>query len=260
MNVSMLYATNTFVSYNYPLEEANVIFIGVPFSSTNISTSSMYGPLMVREALKLVETETNKGNVFEKLKICDAGDVEIVPGSYELTAQRIRETVQEMRKINPSAFLVVVGGEHLITLPLVETLKPKTIVQIDAHADTDPEYMGAVYSHATWAFHAAKRAHIYQYGMRNTKMPTNVSLLDISMLPTIEQPLHMTIDIDAFAASHIGETGFYEGRLSPENVFDIIDKADVKSLDIVEIADRTLPSKSGFLAARLIVKALSKLL
>ncbi|MCX6818383.1 MAG: arginase family protein, partial [Candidatus Aenigmarchaeota archaeon] len=118
----MFYASNSFVSYNYPLKEADVIFLGVPFASTSMSKTSMYGPVMVREALKLKEDFIKDVNLFEKLKLCDLGDLEIVPGSYELTAKRIKETIQDLLSINKKAFLIFIGGEHSITLPITEAL------------------------------------------------------------------------------------------------------------------------------------------
>ena len=65
----MLYTSNTFVSYNYPLEEADVVFLGIPFASTSISKASIYGPLVVREALKVKEDFVGDVNLFEKLKM-----------------------------------------------------------------------------------------------------------------------------------------------------------------------------------------------
>ena len=254
----MLYTTNTFIGYNNPVKEADVVFLGIPFSSTNLSSSSIYGPLMVRESLKLVDGNTTKGNVFDRFKICDVGDVEIVAGSYELTAQRIRETIAEIRKNNPSAFLVVIGGEHLVTLPLVEALKPNSVVQLDAHGDTYPDYMGVTYSHATWAYHAARIAPVHQIGVRHGDNVPGVASIHTSSLSSIVGPTHLTIDVDVFSPGLIGETGMYEGVLAENDVLDVIGNLSFSSMDVVEIADRTLPSKSGFLAAKLIVAALAK--
>ncbi len=256
----MLYTSNTFTPYNYPLKEADIAFLGIPFTSTSISKPAMYGPLMVRDALRLTEELPNK-------KFCDLGDLEVVPGSYELTAERIRETIKEIKETNPKAFTLAIGGEHLITLPLVEMLKPKTVIQVDAHSDSRSNYLGCEYSHDTWAFHASKITKLIQIGLTavggeekkflaKTKSIQTFSIIDfLRFMPKIERPVHLTIDVDVFDPSYV-ETGFPEGKARPEEVFSVLDKIKADSMDIVEIADDRLPSKTGFLAAQIIKRVL----
>lgn len=266
----MLYTSNTFVSYNHPLKEANVVFLGVPFASTSISAHSIYGPLMVRESLKLIEDyiPEKNANLFGKLKVCDIGDIEPVPGSFELTAKRIKETIIDIRSENKKAFLICIGGEHSITLPLTEAMKPKTIIQLDAHSDTRKDYLGG-HSHQAWAYHASKYAKIIQVGVRTwnkeetdfVKKNKNVSAFSfdefIRSKIKIESPVHLTIDVDVFSPAFV-ETGLPEGSMTPEQAFRIIEKIKCDSMDITEIADNKLPSKTGFLAAEMIKKILAK--
>lgn len=259
----MLYTSNSFVSYNYPLEEADIVFLGIPFASTSISRPSIFGPLMVRESMKLIEDFADNANLFEKMRICDPGDLEIVPGSYELTAKRIRETIQDIACTNKKAFIIFVGGEHSITLPITETLHPKTIVHLDAHADLRKDYLGNKYTHQTWAYHASKFAKLIQIGIQTLsrdekefiKNNKNIQAFGINEFMKkgikLEKPVHLTIDMDVFDPSYV-ETGLPEGTAKPEEVLSVIKKIDCDSLDIVEIADDKLPSKSGFLAAKLI--------
>jgi agmatinase len=265
----MFYTSNTFVSYNHRLKEADVVFLGIPFASTSISKNSIYGPIMVRESLKLVEDLADGVNLFGKLKICDLGDLEIVPGSYELTAKRIKETIQDMLSENKKAFPIFIGGEHSITLPIVEVLKPKTIIHLDAHADLRKDYLENKYTHQAWAYHASKFAKIIQIGVQSwskeelefIKGNSSIQSLDINSFLKqnikLEKPVHLTIDIDVFDPSYV-ETGLPEGIAKPEEILAVMEKIDCNSLDIVEIADDKLPSKTGFLAAKLIKKVLSK--
>ncbi len=256
----MLYTSNTFVPYNYPLEEADVVFLGIPFVSTSISKPALYGPLIVRESLKIKEDYLDGINIFGSLKVCDLGNLEVVPGSYELTAERIRNTIDDIRTVNKKAFLIFIGGEHLISLPIIESLKPKSVLQLDAHADCRPDYLGNPYMHQTWAWHAAKISKIFQMGVQ-TMAAEEVKAakeLGITMLDTKEKlklvhPSHLTIDIDVIANMN---TGFPEGILSPENVYQIVKNSNVSSMDITEIADYSLPSKTGFIAAEIIKSVL----
>jgi len=265
----MLYASNTFVSYNYPLKEADIVFLGVPFASTSISKNSIYGPLMVREALKLKEDFIKDVNLFEKLKLCDLGDLEIVPGSYELTAKRIKETIHDIASANKKAFLIFIGGEHSITLPITEALQPKTIVQLDAHADLRKDYLENKFTHQTWAYHASKLAKLIQIGVHSCSkdekkfIKENKNIQSFSLNEflkkniKLEKPVHLTIDMDIFDPSYV-ETGLPEGTAKPEEIFALLEKIDCDSMDIVEIADDRLPSKSGFLAAEIIKRILAK--
>ena len=265
----MFYTSNTFTYNNYPLRQADVVFLGIPFASASIGKPALYGPVMVRESLKLTEDYMNGRNIFEKLKVCDLGEMEVVPGSYELTAKRIRETISDIKSGNPKAFIIFIGGEHSITLPITEALKPKTIVQLDAHSDTRKDYLENKYTHQAWAYHASKLAKIIQVGVQTwnkeeqdfVKGSPNVKSLTIREFMkkkiAMEKPVHITVDIDVFDSCYV-ETGLPEGRAKPEEVFALLDKISPDSLDICEIADDRLPSKTGFLAAEIIKRVLAK--
>lgn len=264
----MLYTSETFVPYNHPLHEANVVFFGIPFSSTSTAAPSNYGPTVVREALKL--TETRLGNV----PIMDIGDLEVVPGSFELTAQRIKDTVEEIaleRSAKSFPFLLAIGGNHSITLPLCEVLKPKTIVVLDAHADCRHDYLGNPHTHQTWAFHASSFAKIINIGLNawcpeeENEIKSNPNIICITpeeFLETfgkLEKPVHLSIDVDVFESPYV-VTGLPEGKLKPEQIWPVLEDLAPKiaSMDIVEIADTQLPSKTGFLAAQIIKRILEQ--
>jgi len=261
----LLYTTNSFVSYNYPLEEANVVFVGIPFSSTSVSCSSQFGPVIVRESMRLTEDydkKTNK-NLFKELKVCDIGNLEVVPGSYHLTAERIKETIKEIQD-ESKAFLISVGGEHLITLPIAEALKPKTVIQLDAHRDLRKDYLGKKFSHTTWAYHLLQslNCNLVQIGVREVSKDEEelANKLDIKdEIKNLKEPIYLTIDIDVFDPCYV-KTGLpVSNGLKPRDVFDIIEKLRGKKLvgmDITEIADNSLPSNTGFLCAEIVKRVL----
>jgi agmatinase len=259
----MLYVNNSF-SPQYPLEEAQVAFLGIPFVSTSVSKGAIYGPVMVRESLKMVEVMEGNVDIFSA-KFCDLGDVEVVTGSYKDTALRIKDTIEHIKSVS-KAFPIFIGGEHLITLPICEALKPKTIIHLDAHSDTRSEYLGNEYMHQTWAYHASKFAKIIQVGVNSwskeeqeevSKNPniTNMTFEEFISSPFID-PCHLTIDIDVIQGA---VTGFPEGHASLKDVLNLVSKVNCSSLDIVEIADDHLPSQTGFMAAQIIKKVLAKI-
>lgn len=265
---NLLYVSRTF-AYNYPLEEADVIFLGIPFSSTSASEYSRYAPIIVRECMKLIEGYSRKFNlnIFKSIKFCDLGDLEVVQGNYIKTAERIRETIKEIKEINPKALLVFIGGEHLITLPIVETLKPRSIISFDAHCDARKEYLGEEYTNATWAYHASKIAKIYYYGVRSFSEDEekNFEIRTLKEEESVEDPIYLTIDIDVFDPCFV-DTGFptfgESGKgISPREFFNIVTNIvrnqKVIALDIVEISDNKIPSKTGMLASEIIKEILA---
>jgi agmatinase len=256
----LLHTSNTFVPYNTDLKDADVVFIGVPFVSGSISKQALYGPVIVRESLKLKEG-------FPDKKICDVGDLFVVPGSFDLTSKRIKETINEIKDANEKSFLIFIGGDHSITLPITEAIKPKTIIQLDAHSDTRKDYLGNKYMQQTWAYHASKFAKIIQIGLNainneeKEELAKNKNIISMSIneflekTPRMEGPIHLTVDIDVFDPSYV-VTGLYEGKAKKEEIMKIIGKIRPDSIDIVEIADDKLPSKTGFLAAEIISRIL----
>ena len=133
----MLYLKKTF-SYEYPTEEADVCLVGIPFDSTETGKSVRNGPLFLREAIKnLVGLDPDSRiNIFETLKLTDLGDIEVVPGNWTLTKERIADTVKSILEANPKTLPLFLGGEHLITLGILESLSfHKKITIIDFFSD-----------------------------------------------------------------------------------------------------------------------------
>ncbi|MBI2583947.1 MAG: arginase family protein [Candidatus Aenigmarchaeota archaeon] len=259
----MLHTRTTFLDYNWPLKEAQVIFAGVPFVSTATNYAAPYGPVMVRSSLAVAEDYISQKNMhlFEKLRICDIGDVNCVHGSFDVTSRRIKQTIRHVKEEAKPRFWIFIGGDHSVTLPIVQGLKAKTVVVLDAHDDLNK--MEVEHSHATWARHAKRNAEIYFFGTRTwgkeEEEDRKLHQLKIEDLPslTLKRPVHLSLDIDCFSPSFIGKTGYFEGTLRPEDVHPILSSIRFSSMDVVEIADTELPSKSGFLAAEMIKRVLA---
>lgn len=199
----MLYTRRTFF-YEYGLKDADIAILGIPFSSTQIGKQTKYGPVLIREALKEVIgfDPLLKVNVFKECKFCDLGDIEVVPGDWSLTKKRINDTIKGMFAENPHIFPVFIGGEHLISLGILEALaeivennrikgeavvglhnnknNEKTssipgneiiVIDIDAHRDLMKDWLGESYSHVTWAYRLIKekkeRFRLIQVGCRS---------------------------------------------------------------------------------------------
>jgi agmatinase len=267
----MLYLRKTF-SYEYPIEKAGIVLLGVPFDSTETGKPVRYGPLFIREAIRNVPGYDPKAgvNVFEGQKFADAGDVEVVPGSWKLTEQRIMETVKWMFEANPKVLPVFLGGEHLISLGILQGMKgffkeKITVVHFDAHRDLLPEFMGEKFSHITWAYHIAKDPafRLVQIGCRswNREEEKNFRKLGISeKLSGMNGPVYLTIDLDVFDPAFAPEVGTPEPEgMETEEFFGMLKKLRIKNLigmDIVECASDRINTPTAVMGAHIFKRIL----
>ncbi len=254
----MLYLRSSFLSYNYSLETADACVIGIPFDSTSINPGSRFGPVAIREALKVIEGyDSELGfDIFERIKICDLGDIEVVPGSYELTAERIKDTINSVKEKNPEIFFLFFGGEHLISLPIIETLKPDTVLDFDAHADLRAEMGGKRFSHATWAYHIYKEFNLVQRGVRSFSRDEETLMKELK--GEISGSVYLTVDIDVFDPGIAPDTGVPE--VNGWNFTDFCENLKgVKNLissDIVEVSPKSFDSITAVLAANAVKRIL----
>jgi agmatinase len=267
----MLYLRRTF-EYEYPPEEADAALLGIPFDSTQTGKSTKYGPVFIREALKNIhgyDPETGK-NPFTKYKLCDLGDVEVVPGSWKLTKERIGDTVKSIFETNPKILPIFLGGEHLITLGILQSIadvaKQKiTVIHFDAHRDLAEEWIGAEYSHITWAYQLLKNQNfeLVQIGPRSWTKEEESAVKKFGVKDAItktENPVYITVDMDVFDPSFAPEVGTPEPLgISPEDFFrqlKTVCKNKIIALDIVECSSERIGSTTALLAAQIIKKFL----
>lgn len=262
----MLYLKKT-LDLEYPLKEADVALIGIPFDSTEIGRPVRYGPLFLREAIKnLVGFDPELGlNIFGKYKIADLGDIEIVPGSWELTRERILDTLEWLLGENPKILPVFLGGEHLITLAILEGLskihKKITVVDFDAHRDLRKDWLGNEFSHITWARHILDKpgfeliqpcCRIWDEEERDVEVRKDLN--------GIAGPVYITLDLDVLDPSHAPEVGTPEPLgLNPEQLFSLLKQAcrgKVIGLDIMECAAREVNSRTALMGAQAFKKVL----
>lgn len=265
----MLYLKKTF-EYESPIEESDVVLAGVPFDSTQTGSSVKHGPLFIREAIRNLpgHDPESKTNVFEKFKLRDLGDIEVVHGNWKLTNERIADTVKFIFEKNPNVFPVFLGGEHLITLGILQSLADETdenitVVDFDAHRDLMPEWMGEKYSHITWAHHLLKdkRFELVQIGCRSWYREEEKLLSRVSeKIEKSDNPVYITVDLDVLDPSHAQEVGTPEPLgMNPTELLEGIKEAcrnRLIGMDIVECASRTTGTQTALMAANIFKKTL----
>jgi agmatinase len=107
----------------------------------------------VREQSSLIRpwNPVLKVHPFQRLRMADCGDVDVVPTSIERTFERIQQAIDAV--IVAGALPLVVGGDHSVTLPILRSLARRHgrvgLVHFDAHPDTWDEYFGSKFFHGT---------------------------------------------------------------------------------------------------------------
>lgn len=163
---------------------AQVAFLGVPFDQgTSGRPGARYGPDGVRDARTYGyyswydNTEAPgyydiDGGV-EHLKgvtMADCGNVSVVPSDVERNFWKVTRVVRKI--LDSGALLVVVGGDHAITAPVVrgfDRFQPLDIVHFDAHLDFTDHNQGIRWGHGSPIRRAAEFSfvrNITQVGIR----------------------------------------------------------------------------------------------
>ena len=132
----------------------DVALLGVPYDGgASYRTGARFGPRAVREQSSLIRpwNPVLKVHPFERLRVADCGDVDVVPISIERTLEAITRRIDDVSAAG--AMPVCVGGDHSITLGVLRSLGRRHgrlgIVHFDAHPDTWDEYFGSKLFHGT---------------------------------------------------------------------------------------------------------------
>jgi agmatinase len=131
-------------------EEAEYVILGAPLDVTSTYRSgARFAPLAIREASLNIETYSFRTNMdVEDLEIHDLGDLHIA-GEVDETLKRLELVTRDL--LDAKKTLVVIGGEHTITLGVMRSVGENVaLVSFDAHLDMRNEYMDLTTSHTTF--------------------------------------------------------------------------------------------------------------
>lgn len=213
-----------FLGADHPVEGSRVTLVGAPFDGTSsFRPGSRFGPAGVRLWSEVLETfSPSFRQDLGDLKFADDGDADVfaIP-EWGTVSAAIREKVRKVLSLGSRTILI--GGEHLVTLPAVEeTLRvypDLTILQMDAHLDLRDEYNGARFSHATVmrrVFDLVGKGRLFQFGVRSGDREEwelakweNTIARDIPALARTlaGKPVYLTVDLDVLDPSIMPETG-----------------------------------------------------
>ena len=233
--------------------------------------------------------EEGDWNPSQHIRIATAGEISPDAGGPAAMLDKIKKRVKPW--IAEGKMLVSLGGEHTITLALVESYLTKypdlTVVALDAHADLREKYENSPLSHAcvmrrVWELgrpltmigvrsysageydfmRVAPRLTLLK--ARNLKDPDYMQLT-LEHLGRIKGPVYISFDVDALDPAVMPGTGTPEpGGLSYYQALEILQaiiaRGPVVGFDLTELAPIPGHRVSEFTAARLIYKFLGYLL
>lgn len=264
MKTNNFYYLDKFMAMDSEYDLADIVVYGVGFDGT---TSNRPGTRFASSAMRgeFYGLETYSPILkldLEDYKICDLGDLELSIGNTETVLDEIYQGTKQI--VQDNKFPMMIGGEHLVTLPafkaVYEKYKDIYVLHFDAHTDLREEYNNNKNSHATvikriWDILGDDK--IFQFGIRSgTKeefdfaLNKNHTYMEVGGITTFEEILdklnnknvYLTIDLDILDPSIFPGTGTPEpGGITYkelEKVFSIIKKSSINLVgcDIVELS------------------------
>ena len=164
-----------FIGFDSEYDESELVLMGIPYDGTvSYRPGTRFAPSAVRENSYGLETYSPYfDDDLSEYKLFDMGDIELPFGN----TQRILDIIKENAKkaVFDNKILFSVGGEHLVTYPLVEAYYEKykddlVILHFDAHTDLRDDYMGEKLSHASVIkriYDMVGQDKIYQFCVRS---------------------------------------------------------------------------------------------
>ncbi|ASS94729.1 MULTISPECIES: agmatinase [Peribacillus] len=271
MKFDEAYSGNVFIKSHPVFEESEAVLYGMPMDWTvSFRPGSRFGPTRIREvSIGLEEYSPYLDRELEEVKFFDAGDIPLPFGNPQRSIDMIEKFVDSV--LDAGKFPMGMGGEHLVTWPVIKAMYKKypdmAIIHMDAHTDLREDYEGEPLSHASIIRKSAELIgpkNVYSFGIRSglkeefqwaKENGMHISKFEVleplkEILPQLAgRPVYVTIDIDVLDPAHAPGTGTVDcgGITSKELLASIHEIArseiNVVGCDLVEVAPIYDPSE-----------------
>lgn len=258
-----------------------VVLFGAPLDLTSsFRSGARSAPRQIRQAGEALEDYSlSLDRDLREIKVIDQGDLELPPGNLGGSLAAIEEAARAA--VEKGMPFLALGGEHLITLPLVKAALLRypdlLLLQMDAHADLAESYGGEPLTHATVMRRVVGLlgpGRVVQMGIRSATAEEVVFArdqthcfpgppTDLSEVLTIlrDRPVYLTIDLDVL------DPAFAPGVSTPEpdgwtsrELFEVLSQLgglQVVGMDLVELCPPYDPAGiTATLAAKILREAL----
>jgi agmatinase len=263
---------------------ARVVILPVPLDrTTSYVAGTRNGPREILAAslhLELWDEET--GTDVHGIGLLTLPQMELPFGTMEEVVAEIRRVAGEI--VRAGKFLVVIGGEHSLTPPIVAAMAERypglSVLQLDAHADLRDRFMGTPHSHACAMRRVLEHARCTQVAIRSLSaeeaaaVPTLATEIfyDFNMraradwmdrvVESLGETVYLTIDVDGFDPAIMPATGTPEpgglGWLEALALIRrVVERRRVVGCDVVELSPMAGNVAPNFMCAKLIYKILT---
>ena len=227
--------TNLIWENLYSLKEAEVILLGIPFDSTCTEIpGARFAPNRIREAFQThISCYDKELGDLSEVKIHDAGNLEAMHGNIQGMHKLIYDSVKEILEENPKARLIILGGEHSITYPIVKALAEKkkfNYLCYDGHLDLWNENQGIKLSHE-----CVNRRVFELFGnieIRGARSDEKENFDFARKLRPVKDPLYLSIDTDVL--ENVPVQCPAAGGMKIEELWAGIKKRKIIACDVVE--------------------------
>lgn len=265
-------------------DNAKVVLIPVPYDGTSTWLKGAdKGPEAFLEAadnMEIYDIETKSEPYKMGIFLDD-------PVSEDSSPEAMTDAVHQRvaKYLKDEKLVTLFGGEHSISIGSIRAFGDKykdlTVLQLDAHTDLRPEFHGSKCNHACAVFEANEKHHLVQVGIRSMDteevqylkeenvffahdIAENKNWIEDVYDRLGDNPIYITIDLDAFDPSICPSTGTPEpGGLEWYPTLKLLKKViqtkNVVGFDIVELMPNEHEKSSDFLAAKLYYKMLAYL-
>jgi len=243
---------NRYISSRPDEGRPGIVILGCPLDVTSsFRGGSKFGPESLRTASWTLETYSPYLSLdLDEMDLFDAGDLELPQGNLAGSLDRIEKSAA--RLVAPGRKPLFLGGEHLVTYPLVKSMMRffplLQLVHFDAHCDLRDEYEGEKLSHATVMKRVRELgvSRMLQIGIRSGTRQEFTELSPVRSPEALAEglnrdvPIYISFDIDVLDPSLMpGVTTPEPGGLMFKEVMDylsVLKGMDIVGADLVELA------------------------
>ncbi|MFQ5840446.1 MAG: agmatinase [Candidatus Methylomirabilales bacterium] len=257
--------------------QRSVTLVGFPLDLTPCYRRGVkLGPDKIRWAGEAIEDYSLLlGRDVREVPVTDRGNLDLPPGDLQASLKLIEERATEILAVGTP--LVALGGEHLVTLPLLRAAHQRypdlVVLHLDAHADLADAFVGQRHTHGTVMRRATEflgRQRIVQVGIRSAdREEAEYAREWVHQFPggpgnanqvrgLLEgRPVYVTLDLDLLDPAHAPGVSTPEpGGWTVRELLDflaVLRGLDVVAMDLVELCPPYDPGDvTAIVAAKLL--------